>query len=59
MRAVTGPQMYNLELHKKQNGAWTFHSTVIWNAPYSLCKGEKIKKEAYKAHFEFYKITKN
>ena len=51
--------LYNLELHKKVNGIWLHFETIIWNVPYALCLGEKIKKEAYKSHFEFYKITKN
>ena len=50
---------YNLELWKKVNGKWVHSETVIWNAPYSLCKGEKVKRNAYKAHFEYYKIVKN
>lgn len=52
-------KLYNLELHKKVNGKWVHHSTVVWNGPYSLCKGEGVKKNAYKAHFEFYKIVPN
>lgn len=56
---MAGGKLYNLELHKKLNGKWVHYSTDIWNSSYSLCKGEKIKKEAYKAHFEFYKIVPN
>ncbi len=50
---------FNLELHKKVNGEWRHSETIIWNASYSLCKGMKIQREATKAYFEFYKITKN
>jgi len=50
---------HNLELHKKVNGTWRHSETIIWNASYSLCRGEKKKREAYKSHFEYYKITKN
>jgi len=49
---------YNLELHKKVNGSWVHDSTPIYNVPYALCRGEKIKREAYKSYFEFYKIVK-
>jgi hypothetical protein len=51
------PKLHNLELHKKINGKWQHSSTVVWNSPYSLCKGEKTKREANKSHFEFYKIV--
>ncbi len=50
---------HNLELHLKLNGIWNHSRTIIWGGPYSLCKGEKIKRDAVKTHFEFYKITKN
>lgn len=56
---MAGSRLHNLQLWKKVNGKWIHFSTEIWNGPYSLCKGEKIKKEAYKAHFEFYKIVPN
>lgn len=52
-------KLYNLELHKKVGNKYVHDSTVVWQCPYSLCKGEKIKKQAYKAHFEFYKIVPN
>ncbi len=59
MRPPKPVKLHNLELHKKVNGVWVHDSTVIWNCPYSLCAGEKIKRNAYKAHFEFYKIVDN
>ena len=50
---------YNLELHKKVNGKWVHSETVIWNVPASLAYGEMKKRAAYKAYFEFYKVTLN
>lgn len=52
-------KLFNLELHTKVDGRWRHHSTVVWNCPFSLCKGEMIKRNAYKTHFEFYKIVPN
>ena len=52
-------KLYNLELHRKVNGKWQHYSTVLWAVPYPLAKGEKRKREACKAYFEFYKIVEN
>jgi len=56
---MKAPTLYNLEYYRKSFGRWVHCGTLIYNAPYSLCKGEKIKREAYKAYFEFFKIVKN
>lgn len=56
---MTKPKLYNLELHKKVNGMWIKHSTIIWAGPASLCYGEKKKLDSIKAHFEFYKVVPN
>lgn len=53
-------KLYNLELHRRVNGKWMHVRTLVWAAPYPLCKGEKIKYEANnKAYFEYLKIVLN
>lgn len=53
-------KLYNLELHRRVNGKWMHVRTLVWAAPYPLCRGEKIKYEANtKAYFEYLKIVAN
>ena len=52
-------KLYNLVRYRLHDGKWKEEATVVWNCPYSLCRGEKKKKEATKAHFEFFKIVPN
>jgi hypothetical protein len=50
---------WNLEHWQKINGKWHHISTPTKNVIYAIAKGQKIKHEVNKKHFEFYKITEN
>lgn len=52
-------KLWDLQLHKKLNGKWIFHQTIIWNGSAQLVYGEKKKLDSVKAYFEFYKVVEN
>ncbi len=58
-RQIKTPKMYDLQLWRKVDDTYRHVETRVWNSPYRLCKWEKDNREAYKAHFEFYKIVPN
>ena len=50
-------KLFNLERHVKRNRRWVHDATVVFSMPYAVCKGQKRKHEANKAHYEVFKIV--